>query len=179
MAGLRSRLVFVSFYDMLHDALGQLGWFDATIHDDVPGVRRHRPVAMVPKPLKWNETVEPNLIGVSTRDSDTQNVELGNEALKAVEVPYVVDIYAQSNSLAIELSSDVIEILRGRHPAVGRDSAYFPVLDQTAATPAPMGRARISSVARSRTPTRVERPWMENWVAVGCTVTDHYALEEI
>ena len=165
VGGLRYRLAHDSCTEMLRAALEALGWFDAG--------RRHRVVRILREPANWDEPIEPNLICVSTQDSEAIEAELGS-SLTGVVVPYIFDIYAESESVGLHLSGDIFDILRGRHPDAGREVAKFSILDFRAATPEEIGYGVIADVERSRTPMRVERPWLQNWFVISANVTDHY-----
>lgn len=165
VGGLRHRMAHDSCVEMIRGALETLGWFDAG--------RRHKPVTVVREPANWDEYIEPNLVCVSTQDSETFEVELGS-GLTGVTVPYVIDIYAESESLGLHLSGDIFDILRGRHPDAGREVAKFSIFDLRTATPEEIGYGVVADVERSRTPMRVERPWLQNWFVISANVTDHY-----
>lgn len=169
IGGLRDRFVRDSFKVMLEDALDALGWFDAG--------RQHRPVQILGKPLDWNEPLEPNLIGVGTKQSEGEDVELGSR-LVAMDTPFLVDLLAESESLGVDLSNDIFDILRGKHEDAGRTRPTFTVYDFRPDTPTAIGYCTVSEPLIAKTPTRVERAWLQHWYVIGCIVTDSYTDDE-
>lgn len=157
-SGLYARLLLMSFQEMLRAGLDELGWFDEG--------RQHASVTIVPEPRPWDQLVEPNLIAVSTGESDQTQVELGNGGAWGIEVPFLVDLYAESEALGLHLSHDIADIIRGRHPDAGRTSRTFSVYDYLQATPSQVGYATVLEVNTSRGVQVFDKPWLSNWYTV-------------
>ena len=64
------RLIGDNFYNMIHDSLEDLGWFNPA--------RKHLPVYLVPEPVDDNEVIQLNTIAVSDEEITTSDVELGS-----------------------------------------------------------------------------------------------------
>lgn len=163
LGGLRARLVRDSLAMMLEDELGGLGWFDAG--------RRHLPVRFIAEPLEQSESLQPNLITVSTHSVDHAPVEVGSD-LGASRSTAVVEIYAQDESFGEHLWGDVRDVLRGRVGA--RLRPVFPILDLRLATPVSLGYAQVVDVTAGREWAQAEPLWQRNWFRVEATVEDVY-----
>lgn len=163
--GLRARLLRDSFRNMIEAGLSEIGWFDID--------RQHRPVRLVAAPANWDEPIEPNLIAVSTTDTEDFELELGSDAARTV-IPFFIDVYAEDEAVGESLSGDIRDIVRGRYPSIGRVRATFDIYDYRQATATPIGYCLINDVNRNRQATRVERAYLSNWFTVTCNVEDHY-----
>lgn len=173
LGGLRARLIRDSYFEMLRGCLAELGWFDTVSVIAGDGGRQHRSVRLIAKPLEWDEAVEPNLIAVSTSETESQDVELGSD-LAETKIPFFVDIYAESESLGLDLAGDVRDITRGRMPGLGRVRPSFHVYDFRMPTPSAVGMCLVESVDSSEQETRVERAWLSNWYTISFTAIDLY-----
>lgn len=167
VGGLYDRLLLESFRQMLHAALDSLGWFDDG--------RQHESVTLLAEPRSWDQLVVPNAIAVSTGESDQSQVELGNSGLWQATVPFIVDVYAESESLGIDLSHDIADIMRGRHPVAGRTKRSFEVYDYLQATPSQLGYAVVDEVNTTRAVPLFDKPWLANWYTVTGQVS--YSLQ--
>lgn len=170
IGGLRDRFVRDSLRSMLEGALDELGWFDV-------GRAHRRSVRVLGKPLSWDNPVEPNLIGIGTKQSEGEEVELGSRMI-AMGIPFLIDICAESESVGVELANDIFDIVRGQHPDAGRTRPTFTIYDFRTATPTPIGYCEVSEPLIAKTPTRVERAWLQNWYTVGFMATDTYTDDE-
>lgn len=164
--GLRYRYLLDSFRGMVHGGLTELGWFDAG--------RRHRPVRLIGTAANWDEVIEPNLLAISAGETEDRDLELGS-ALSSTTTPIFIDLYAESESLGIELSGDIRDLVRGRVPAVGRTQPIFDVIDSGHEPSTKLGYALISDVDLTKQATHFDRAWLQNWYTVTCRLVDFYS----
>lgn len=169
--GLRTRLIADSVRLTLIAGLTGLGWFDATVHDDPPGVRRHRPVRYMPRPLKWDQFVEPNAIAISTEDTRSEPQGLGGEVLDDIRM--YADIFAESDELGWQVAQDIRDLLLGKMPYLGRVAPVIDVYDLRQATPAPFTQLEVVRVFIDRAESE-SREWRNRWFMVRFDVLDEY-----
>jgi hypothetical protein len=169
--GLRTRFVVDSARIAIIAALSALGWFEETVHDTPPGPRRHRPLRYVPKPLKWDEMVEPNAIAISTDDAHSLRRGLGGDVEDNIRA--YVDIFAESDQLGWHLSQDVRDILIGKMPDVGRSVPAIDVYDLRLATPAPFTQVDVEGPLLDRAESE-SREWRNRWFMVRFDLIDEY-----
>jgi hypothetical protein len=169
--GLRTRLVVDSTRVVVIASLSALGWFDETVHDDPPGLRRHMPLRYVPKPLKWDETVEPNAIAISADDTHSLRRGLGGEVEDNMRV--YVDLFVESDELGWHLAQDVRDILIGKMPEIGRDSPSIEVYDLRLATPAAFTQVDVERPLIDRAESE-SREWRNRWFMVRFDLVDEY-----
>lgn len=166
--GLRARLIRDSFEAMVEAALRARGWFDAG--------RRHEPVTIMSAPADWNEPVTVNAIAISASDVNDESAEMGSNYTQDTWT-YYVDIYAESESLGMDVAHDVRDILRGKLPSVGRGLQSFDVYDYTLATPVVIFQCEIENVIVDRARGTLQ-PWERFWFPVRCEVVDCYGNED-
>lgn len=167
VGGLRTRLVFMSFQEMLRTSLEQLGWFDDG--------RKHQPINFITRPPDWAETVAFNSIAVTLEDVSDIDAELGSN-LSEDRWTYSVDIYCEKDSVGIHLINDIRDILRGKIPTIGRSGPTLPVWDYLAATPTPIFNCDIERVTVDRA-RNFPKAWQQHWWAARCDVVDTYGDE--
>lgn len=169
--GLRTRLIADSTRIAVIAALSDLGWFDATVHDTPPGPRQHRPLRYVPRPLKWDESVEPNAIAISTEDMLSADYGLGGEVEDNLRM--YVDIFGQSDELGWQLAHDVRDILMGKMPTIGRYAPSIDVFDLRLATPAAFTQVDVEIPFIDRAESE-SRDWRNRWYMVRFDLNDEY-----
>lgn len=119
--GLRDRLVAESFVRHVKAGLTAKGWFES----GVPAP----PVVVVTTHLP--DTSEMNVdantyVVVLVEDSSDVDAEVGS-GLTEDRTTGWVDVYAKTDAIAAHLSGDVRDLLRGKLPSVGYDTAGFTV----------------------------------------------------
>jgi hypothetical protein len=169
--GLRTRFIADSIRVAIVGALSELGWFDATIHDDPPGTRRHAPLRYVPRPVKWDVTVEPNAVAISTEDVLSGEHGLVGEVEDSMRM--YVDIFAQSDELGWQLAHDTRDILLGKMPDIGRGAPEIEIFDLRLATPAAFTVVDIEKPLIDRAESE-SRDWRNRWYMVRFDVSDEY-----
>lgn len=169
--GLRTRFIVDSARIAIIAALSDLGWFEETVYDTPPGSRRHRPVRYVPKPLKWDEMVEPNAIAISTDDTHSLRRGLGGDVEDNIRA--YVDIFAEGDELGWHLSQDVRDVLIGKMPDVGRSAPSIDVYDLRLATPAPFTQVDVERPLLDRAESE-SREWRNRWFMVRFDLIDEY-----
>jgi hypothetical protein len=172
--GLRTRLILDSTRVTILGALEQLGWFDATIYDDPPGVRTHQPVRYVARPKNWDDVVEPNGLAITSEDISDNPAGLGGEVDDQIEI--YIDLFAQDESFGWHLTGDIRDICLGRYPTLGRDAPWIDVYDLRQATPAPFTQIEIQDVRVDRY-QGMAQPWQRYWFMIRLSLYDDYADE--
>jgi len=168
VGGLRARLIWDSLYEMLHDALDDLGWFDAG--------RQHSSINMISQPVSETIEIPLNTLTVVGEDITSEEIELGS-LLSEHPWTFWVDFYAEDDVIGLHLIRDVKDILEGRMASISRGSPTLSVLDYTANTPSQIFVCDIENVEINRgrhTSAGVERAWY------GCAfdVVDTYGGED-
>lgn len=165
--GLRARFIKDSVYNMVRDALDDLGWFD-------PG-REHMTVTLLPEPLEDEEAIRPNLIALDDDAILSGDSEMGSN-LSTHEWDMVFDIYAESASLGQHLAIDIRDILQGRMSTIGRHAPIVKVYDYAQATPVEIFKCDLENISydRARSATK---SWQKHWFIVFFTVVDEYRDE--
>lgn len=166
VGGLGERLLRDSLLRHVRLALDELGWFEESTD--------HRPVQLIDTPFDWDVPVEPNLIAISFEVTQAEEAELGNERFIQSTDDVTLVVYAESESLGVELSGDIMAILTGNLPAIGRDRPTFSILDLQQPTPPSVGYARVDGATMNRIPTSVKRSWRAFWFEITFTVIRHY-----
>jgi hypothetical protein len=169
--GLRTRLIGDSVRVAVISALSELGWFDATVHDNPPGVRRHRPLRYVPRPIKWDEQVEPNAVALSAEDVRDWEAGLGGEVEDHLRM--YVDLFAESDEFGWHLARDVRDILLGKMSGIGRETAAVDVYDLRMATPAAFTQVDVEAILIDRAESE-SREWRNRWFMVRFDLVDEY-----
>jgi hypothetical protein len=170
VGGLRKRLVRDSLHSMIEESMTALGWFD-------PG-RRHETIRLLGRPLRWDEPVVPNLLAITIPDESQEESEMGNTSHTVSELNARIELYAQSESLGVELSSDLMGVLNGQIPSIGRERASFALYDFRDATPPVIGYVKIDDVERFRDSSRFDRVWMRGWFIIAAKLTDFYGTDD-
>lgn len=173
VGGLRTRYLQDSFFNMLEDALTQLGWFAED--------RYHSPIYMIDGDVsetdsEQKETPIPfNTLSVSWDSYFDNEFEMGSTLVEANQLCYV-DFYAEDDSVGQHLIYDVLAIVSGRMPSIGRDSATFDVYDYSLATPAKIFYCELRDplVDRAR---NVIKPWQRHWWSLQVRVLDYFGSE--
>lgn len=167
VGGLRLRLLHDSVHDHLESALTALDWFDPS--------RSHVPIRLLAKPLRWDVPIEPNMITISFDEARAEEVEVGSDLTTGTLTAYI-DIYAESDSLGVDISNDIRDLFRGRlvatHPTVG-------IYDYRQATPPIIGYATVASVISLRNDAISQELWMRHWFRVRCELEDTYYSSEV
>lgn len=166
VGGLRARLVKESLFNMFHDALESLDWFDSG--------RQHQPVTMRSFEVPDDEEIPLNTVVLIDEDANAVEIEMGSRYSEH-RWTFYVDVYAESDAMGVHLAHDVKDILEGRMPTIGRSSNTFDVIDYTAdaATPIVIAYAEIDEVSVQKA-HGFPKPWQRHWYSVPMLVTDFY-----
>lgn len=157
--GLRDRMIIESMFNLVKDALTDLGWFDSGRH--------HSPITMIDAYPGDNEEVAVNTLAVSTGDTFQSMLELGSNG-EVHQMAIFYDFYGQNDSLSRHVIGDIYEILN-LNPVV-------PIYDYRSATPYIDFYAEIVEESIEKVlPPRATNPWQKHWQMVGCVVTDDRA----
>jgi hypothetical protein len=169
--GLRTRLIVDSTRVAIVAALSALDWFEPTIYDSPAGLRRHRPLRYIPKALKWDETVEPNALSISTEDTHSLPRGLGGEVEDNLRM--YVDLFVQNDELGWQLAHDVRDIVLGKMPDIGRDMPAIDIYDLRLATPAAFTQVDVEFPLIDRAESEA-REWRNRWFMVRFDLVDEY-----
>ncbi len=164
VGGLRHRLIQESLYNMLRDAISDLGWLD-------PG-RQHGPIDFRVTPVLPSEEVPFNTVVLSTEDWAEDGWELGSNFSEFTWTCYV-DIYAESDAVGRHFIGDIFDILAGRMSNIGRGRTNFPVYDYRQATPPIILYCDIEEPIIDRAHD-FPKPFQQHWFACRFLVIDAY-----
>lgn len=167
VGGLRTRLIQDSLRSTVEDGLTALGWFGTA--------RRHRPVHMIDRPPKWDEPIELNSIVAALEGRSEADAEMGSNLTVDTWQVYV-DIYAESDTIGLQLSGDVRDILRGKIPSIGRSRSVLDIYDYTQATPPIFTSLELRNVNEDRA-RNFPHPWQQHWFVVLADLEDEYMDE--
>lgn len=167
VGGQRQRLIFDSFYRMLHDVLEARGWFDS--------VDGRAQVSMTFEPVALQEAIAFNTIAVSDEDLTDNEAELGSN-FGEIRWTFYVDFFAENRVVGRDLIGDVRDILKGRMESLGRTGPMLPVYDWTQATPTVIFYCEIEDVVVDRAHD-YPQPWLSNWYSCRCDLVDYYTSE--
>lgn len=167
VGGLRKRMVRESLYQMLHESLADLHWFDTG--------RQHAPILFESEPVNPQEPVPINTIGLADENDDATEIELGSN-LAEHRWTFYVDFFAEKDSLGLHVSGDIQDILEGRIGSIGRNDPIFTVYDLTLATPPALFNCQIDLVMRDKAVTWT-KPHQKHWYSVRFDVIDTYGNE--
>lgn len=168
VGGLRARLVAESTYQMISDALGDLGWFDSG--------RQHSPIHMRRVPVENDENIELNTLVVFSESMFSFDQELGSNLAEHRWI-FWVDFYAENDAIGTHLIHDVKDICQGRFNSIGRTAPIVTIYDYTMATPPEIFVCEIESVAVERMHD-FPKPWQKHWYSLTFVVVDTYGDEE-
>ena len=167
VGGVRKRLIKYSFEVMINDALDQLGWF--------ADGRGHRDVRVIGSPVDEDTEVLPNVVSIAAEDVSSMEWELGSN-LEEIRWDFYVDIYAENDAVGLHLAGDIVDVLKGKLPSIGRARPQLHVLDYQQATPVELFRCQLEEVDMAKVRNWTQ-PWQRYWYVVGCQVVDYYADE--
>lgn len=168
VGGLRARLIRDSLYNMLHNALSDLGWFDAN--------RDHIPINMIPKETSLDEEIPLNTLSISGDNSTLNDWELGSRMQENRWI-YYVDFFAEDDAIGTHMIYDVRDVLAGKMSGIGRTAPMMTVYDFTLATPSALFDCEFDNIVvdRSRNPVK---PFMKYWFSIQLAVLDFYSDED-
>jgi hypothetical protein len=160
--GLRARLIRDSLEQLIVSGLTARGWFS-------PG-RDHSPIAVVESPTDWDEAVQVNSIAFVDGGRIDDPMELGSTATED-RWTYYIDFYGEDESIGMDVSGDVCDILRGKLPSIGRTDSSLPVYDFRDATPTVAFLCQLENVLLDRG-RGFNQPWLRYWFSVRVEIID-------
>ena len=168
VGGRRRRLIKDNFYNLINDSLDALDWFDPS--------RKHKPVSVVNSQIDNSDEIKPNVVGISTEDLVSEDMELGSN-LESNIWSVFVDVFAESENLGLHLAGDIYDIVRGKLPSIGRTDSSFEVLDLSAATPSSLFVCEFESIELGRNRDWA-KPYNKFWWTVALEIVDFYSDED-
>jgi hypothetical protein len=160
--GLRARLIWDSFYELVRSTLDDRGWFDTG--------RRHAPIVLTYEPQKWDDPIEVNTVAIVGGDITDEEMELGSNLTEDRWIFYV-DFFAESEAVGLDLITDLKESFRGKLPSIGRTSSRLAVHDYRQATPEILFYCDLENVLVDRG-RDFPKPWLRFWHTVRVDVVD-------
>lgn len=124
----------------------------------------------IEEPGNWDEPIEINSIVVTGGDAVDDPLELGSMATED-RVTYYVDFYGEDESIGLDVSGDIRDILRGKIPSIGRTQSTIPVYDYRDATPGIAFYCDLENVLVDRG-RGFTQPWMRYWFSVRVELID-------
>lgn len=168
VGGLRMRLLHDSLHALVVEGLTELGWLDAG--------RTHDPIRILTQPTRWDVPIKPNIVAIDHESVDTTEFEVGSLLTEDTVISYV-EIYAESDSLGMDLSNDIRDMLRGRL-TMATIHGTFPIYDFRHATPTTIGHATVATVNSLRNAAISEENWVRHWFRVRAEILDTYYTSE-
>lgn len=178
VGGKFDRLVRWSLWSLLYESLDALGWFQLTVSEG--GQRVHRPVTLHREPLPAGEPAVPNAVAFSLDAVWLGDpFELGSH-VTAVRQPFAIDVYAENDSIGRELRGDILAVMAGRVPAIGRVSPIVPIVDGSLATPEVVAYAEVEDGSlMGDQASGFSDAWRRHWFTVeGRLEIEPYVREE-
>jgi hypothetical protein len=173
--GLRSRLIIDSVRFAVISTLQQRGWFDPTIFDSPPGVRRHQPLSYISRPVEWSKPVTSNSVAITAEDIYDEPIGFGRDEVEDRFEIYV-DVFAQDDPLGWQVAYDIRDSLMGKNPELGSLGPQIDVYDFRQPTPAPFTTVDIAEIRVDRSEGEA-REWHRHWFMVYFAVEDDYSDE--
>jgi hypothetical protein len=168
IGGLRARYIKQALFDRVNDNLDLLGWLDSA--------DSRRDVIVIDEALDHDEEALPNIVAVSFGDKTSREYEMGSLDSEHITNAYV-DVYAESNSLGLHLSQDIVDILYGRFISIGQSGhPRFQVLEYGAATPSAFTTVELIEIRSDKGP-KYNKPFLKHWWQISMSVEDYYSLD--
>lgn len=168
VGGKRLACIQDSFYRMVSDSMGELGWLTS-----VPGTRSD--VTILAEQINPGTEIRPNQVGISSEDLTDREMELGSN-LAENRWDIFIDIFAENEFVGVALAGDVFDILRGKIAAISRTGTAFPVYDYT--DDSIMFNCYLENIEINRI-RDWDRPYNKYWWVVACQIVDTYYDDEI
>lgn len=168
VGGLRMRLLHDSLHALVVEGLTELGWLDPD--------RSHGPIRVLTQPTRWDTPIQPNIVAIDHESVTSTEFEVGSLLTEDTVISYV-EIYAESDSLGMDLSNDVRDVLRGRL-TMATIYGTFPIYDYRHATPPIVGHATVNAVNSLRNAAISEENWVRHWFRVRAEILDTYYTSE-
>lgn len=162
--GERMRLINDSVRVAIIAALEELGWLDATVYDDPPGTRRHRPLSFASYPEEWMDEIAVNTFSITMEDLMEEEAELGGQAVDDTHT-FFFDIFGENESLSKHIAWDVHDFLVAEE--------YLDVFDLRQATPAVFQRLEVERASVVQI-DGFRRPWQQFWWTVRFDLIDDH-----
>lgn len=167
VGGLRARLIKDSLYNMLHQALEDLGWFDSG--------RYHKPLRFPATPVDPMTKVDLNTVALGELGTIDTDAEMGSYLTERAWSMYV-DVFAENDTVGLHLARDIQDILQGRFNSIGRTRPALDVYDYTQATPTLIFVCQFDLVSIDRAQSFTDA-WQRNWYSVAILLLDVYTDE--
>lgn len=156
-----------SVFKYLEAQLGVLGWTS-----DIEEERPFRAVKVsmqetLPPEFEETRVLSPGTVAVTLgSEPDTQEEELGG-VLNSHDLPIFIDVFMDNEAMALALSNDIRDILKGRVPGSSR---FMRVIDwaSSGTTPAPGYTVEFEDVLREKVTHKV------NWQIVKVTAVLYF-----
>lgn len=167
VGGKRLACIQDSFYRMVSDSMGELGWLTS-----VPGTRAD--VTILAEQINPGTEIKPNQIGISSEDLTESAWEMGS-TLAENRWDIFIDIFAENEFVGVALSGDLFDILRGKMSAIGRTGTLFPVYDYV--DNSIMFNCSLENIEINRV-RDWDRPYNKYWWIVACQIVDYYTDDQ-
>jgi hypothetical protein len=168
VGGKRLACIQDSFYRMVSDSMGDLGWLTSN-----PGTRQD--VTILAEQINSGTEIRPNKIGISSEDMTGANWEMGSN-LSEDRWDIFIDIFAENEFVGVALAGDIRDILRGKIGEIDRLHANFPVYDYE--DDSIMFYCQLENIEINRI-RDWDRPYNKYWWVVACQIVDYYYDDNI
>jgi hypothetical protein len=160
--GLRDRMVFECFANMVKSSLTTLGWFESG--------RSHAPINWRTSIVPEHEELPINTLTCASEDVRSEELEIGT-GLSEDRTVVILDFYAENDALGRHVAGDIRDILRGK---LVTDHPGFVVYDLRESPPVPFSFAEIEGVMLDRA-EGFDAPFRRHWFSVLCELVEERA----
>jgi len=162
---------------VLHDQLVSLGWMFDVVPDPLPMLpySATTPVTLIDYLPAKESAVADNTVAMTSGDEDDDvDQELGaaSGGLFQTTRVYFLDIFGESQGIALRIADDIKAVLTGKLPGTNR---YVPVVDPVNGGTLAGHLLEITDVTRTK-PQSTD--YKRNWQVVKCTVGHTFSAVE-
>jgi len=168
VGGVRIRMIQDNMMRYIEQGLDDLGWFSSG--------RNHAPIDVRSDPVDWDVEALPNIVSVTIDHSDEMESELGSN-LTENRWDFYVDVYCEKESLAIHLTTDIRDLLRGKFSSIGFSQPVLHVFDLTQATPSLIFTCDIEDLSMDKN-RFANKPYQSSWWVISFVVVDEYGNQD-
>lgn len=168
VGGIRIRMIQDNLVAYIKQGMADLDWFNPA--------RNHDPIDVRSEPVDWDVEALPNIVAVTMEHSSEIESEMGSN-LTENRWEFYVDVYCESQSLAIHLATDIRDLLRGKMPSIGFNKPVLEVFDLTQATPSMIFTCDIEDLDMDKA-RMANKPYQSSWWVINFTVVDEYGNQD-
>lgn len=154
------RLIKHSLFRYIESGLTDLNYFSDT--------DAYKAWVFTEDQISDDQVLTTNTIALSFEGMLSSEIEVGSNATEVDRFAYL-DVYPENRSLGEHMAGDLVGILEGKMPHIGKTSQFFPVVDWSISSGQLLFHAEmvepLSGLERD-----YGRPYQRNWYTVGFRV---------